>query len=205
MPARKTKTPASGRKRKQSSRLSKEQWLDKSMQLLAKRGPAAMTLDSLTRHLGVTTGSFYWHFKSHGQFLEELTDRWIRDFTHVVGDRLATLDLPPIELLRAATRQIIELGLGGLDIHFRALAISYPALRKKILATDKYRTALITGLFEDLGYTGDELRIRVHTFVVLHSLESGITTNLPPEQRLQLLDERLRLLAGDLSPVAPPQ
>jgi len=181
-------------RRRLSQRLDKSAWLERSLRLLEKRGPAALTLDSLTKHLGVTTGSFYWHFKSHARFLDELTDRYIEQYTHVVGERLATLDLPPRDMLREAMRQIIEQGLGGMDVHFRSLAITYPRLRRKLKAMDTYRTAVITGLFEAMGYTGDELRMRVHTFVVLHSMESGVNTNLSPQDRLTLINERMKLL-----------
>ena len=153
-----------------------------------------MTLESLTRNLGVTTGSFYWHFKSHARFLDELTDKYVQDYTYVVSDDLATLDIPPRELLLEAMREIITLGLGGMDLHFRSLAISYPSLGAKIRAMDKHRTSVITDLFKGMGYTGDELRLRVHIFVILHSMEHAIITGLTPKDRLKLLDERMKLL-----------
>lgn len=187
--------PAPHRKpAKSARRLSKDQWLQRSMKLLERRGPAAMTLDSLTRHLGVTTGSFYWHFKSHGRFLDELTDMYIRDYTYVIADHLATLDLPPREFLIEAMRHIVGVGLGGMDIHFRSLAIYYPRIRRKIRTMDEYRTGVISGLYEGMGYTGDELRMRVHNFIVLNSMEHFVSTGLPPEDRLALFDERVKLL-----------
>ena len=180
--------------RKRPGRLTKELWLERSIHLLEKRGPTAMTIESLTRHLGVTTGSFYWHFKSHAGFLGELTDKYIQDYTYVLSDHLAALDLPPRELLLEAMREIITIGLGGMDLHFRSLAISYPSLAAKIRAMDKHRTSTITDLFRGMGYTGDELRMRVHIFVILHSMEHAMITGLPPKDRLKLLEERTKLL-----------
>ncbi len=165
------------------------------MRLLEKRGPTAITLDSLTRHLGVTTGSFYWHFKSHARFLDELTDMYIQEYTYVVSDHLATLDLPPRDLMAETMRQIITKGLGGMDVHFRGLSITYPRLRRKIRAMDEHRSSVITELFKSMGYEGDELRVRVHAFVVIHSMESAVNTGLSKQDRIDLLDERMRLLA----------
>lgn len=176
------------------SRLSKEQWLERALGLLEKRGPTAMTLDTLTSSMGVTTGSFYHHFGSHRRFMDELTDKYIHDYTYVVKEHLETLDLPPRELLIEVMRKIIANGLDGMDVHFRALAISYPRLSDKIRAMDDFRTSTITDLFKDMGYTGNELRMRVHVFVVLQSMESAITTCITQEDRLELLDERVKLL-----------
>ncbi len=153
-----------------------------------------MTLEALTRHLGVTTGSFYHHFGSHAGFLDELTDKYIQDYTYVVGEYLETLDLPPRERLIAALEQIVGRELGGMDVHFRGLAMSFPRVAKKIRAMDGYRTALITEMFEGMGYEGDELRMRVHNFVVVNSMEHAVNTSLKPGDRLALLDERIRLL-----------
>jgi AcrR family transcriptional regulator len=179
---------------KQTSRLSKEQWLERSMNFLEKRGPAAMSLDALTRHLGVTTGSFYWHFKSHAGFLEELTDKYIQDFTLNLVEHLSTLDLPPREILREAMWRIIEYGLGGMDIHFRSLASTYPRVAVKVRAMDELRAQILGDLFEAMGYTGDELHMRLHNFMVVNSMEHGVHTGLSRDDRLKLFDERVKLL-----------
>ena len=75
--------------------------------------------------MGVTTGSFYHRFGGHGRFLDDLTDKYIHEYTHVVKESIDSQELPPRELLIEAMRQIIASGLGGMDLHFRALAISY--------------------------------------------------------------------------------
>ncbi len=176
------------------NRLSKEQWLDRSLMLLEEHGPGALTLDSLTRHLGVTTGSFYWHFQNHREFLQALTDLYVERYTHVVAKHLEALDLPPRELLVEAMRQIVTAGLGGMDLHFRSLAISYPFLADQIRQMDEFRTGVISRLFRAMGYSGRELTMRVHTFVVLNSMEHAIWTGLNAQDRLKLFDERVGLL-----------
>ena len=179
---------------KETRRLSKEQWLERSMKFLEKRGPAAMSLDALTTHLGVTTGSFYWHFKSHARFLDELTDKYVQDFTLILTERLATLDLPPREALREAMWQIIKFGLGGMDIHFRSLAFAYPRVAVKVQAMDDLRTQVLGDMFEAMGYTGDEWHMRLHNFIVVNAMEHGVYTGLSHDERLKLFDERVKLL-----------
>ena len=179
---------------KAAKRLNKEQWLDKALRLLESRGPTAMTLEALTSSIGVTTGSFYHHFGNHGRFLDDLTDKYILEYTQTVKEHLDTLDLPPRESLIQAMRLIIAKGLGGMDVHFRALAISYPRLAGKLRAMDNFRTRTISDMLKAIGYEGNELKMRVHTFVVLHSMESAVTTSLTQRERLELIDERIKLL-----------
>ena len=44
------------------ARLGVSDWIAASMRLLVTEGPAALKISRLTDTLGVTKGSFYWHF-----------------------------------------------------------------------------------------------------------------------------------------------
>ncbi|MEM9755689.1 MAG: TetR family transcriptional regulator, partial [Pseudomonadota bacterium] len=46
------------------ARLDTTQWLDHALGQLAEHGYGALKAQSLARGLGVTRGSFYWHFES---------------------------------------------------------------------------------------------------------------------------------------------
>lgn len=77
---------------------------------------------------------------------------------------------------------------------FRALAIAYPRIAPKIHAMDELRMNIIREMLAGIGYEGAELRMRVHTFFVLHSMESAIVSSLTPDERRQLFDERVKLV-----------
>lgn len=178
---------------KRPGRLSKADWLSASMRILDAEGVGSLTLENLTQRLGVTQGSFYWHFKSHPQFLRELMAKWTQDDTYVVGQALADIELPPLEMLREALRLIIQPGRATRDMNFRHLAAVHPFLRDELRKVDQYRYKLIEGMFRQLGLRGKRLRMRTHAFVVLHSLEDGLSEPMSKEERLALLEERLAL------------
>jgi AcrR family transcriptional regulator len=163
------------------------------MRILDAEGVGSLTLENLTQRLGVTQGSFYWHFKSHPQFLRELMAKWTQDDTYVVGQALADIELPPLEMLREALRLIIQPGRATRDMNFRHLAAVHPFLRDELRKVDQYRYKLIEGMFRQLGLRGKRLRMRTHAFVVLHSLEDGLSEPMSKEERLALLEERLAL------------
>ncbi len=47
---------------KRSTRLASEDWTDAALEVLRTQGRAGITINTLCDHLGVTRGSFYWHF-----------------------------------------------------------------------------------------------------------------------------------------------
>ena len=162
------------------------------MAVLEKRGPGALKIERITATLGVTRGSFYWHFGSYRKFLQALTEKWAQDYTYSVGEALAGLKLPPRDKLRTAIHMIVENGQGGMDTNFRNLAIVYPYLASQVREVDIYRARVITSLFEELGFEGDQLRMRVHAFVVLHSMEHAVHSGLSQKDLIALLEERLK-------------
>jgi AcrR family transcriptional regulator len=56
--------------------LTAADWAEAALQLAAESGLAALTVDALAARLGVTKGSFYWHFRGRGDLLAAALDRW---------------------------------------------------------------------------------------------------------------------------------
>jgi AcrR family transcriptional regulator len=53
-------------------------WIDAGLRALAAGGLDAVRIDLLAQELGVTRGSFYWHFQDRQAFLEKMLDTWER-------------------------------------------------------------------------------------------------------------------------------
>ena len=59
-----------------SDSLTREDWISGAWDMLGERGMDGVRVEPLARRLGVTKGSFYWHFKDRGELLEALLNRW---------------------------------------------------------------------------------------------------------------------------------
>ena len=59
-----------------SGRLSAEAWAQAALDVIAEQGVAAVAVEPLARRLGVTKGSFYWHFPSRDALLQAALERW---------------------------------------------------------------------------------------------------------------------------------
>ncbi|MBB3225822.1 AcrR family transcriptional regulator [Luteibacter sp. Sphag1AF] len=57
-------------------RLSAEDWEDGALALIAEQGVGALAVEALARRLGVTKGSFYWHFRTREALLQAALERW---------------------------------------------------------------------------------------------------------------------------------
>ncbi|PKM03813.1 MAG: hypothetical protein CVV17_04150 [Gammaproteobacteria bacterium HGW-Gammaproteobacteria-7] len=57
-------------------RLSAEDWANAALDQIAEQGLAGLAVESLARRIGVTKGSFYWHFPSREALLQSALERW---------------------------------------------------------------------------------------------------------------------------------
>lgn len=62
--------------KKSAKQLTTHDWLDHALQVLAQQGLAAVAVEPLAKSLGVTKGSFYWHFSNRQQLISELLKFW---------------------------------------------------------------------------------------------------------------------------------
>ena len=65
-----------GARRQGHPTLTAADWAEAALQLTAEAGLSALTVDALASRLGVTKGSFYWHFRSRADLLTAALARW---------------------------------------------------------------------------------------------------------------------------------
>src|SRR5829696_6845194 len=61
--------------------LKAEDWVEAARAVMAEGGIEAVAVEPLARQLGVTKGSFYWHFKDRRALLEATLERWEEEST----------------------------------------------------------------------------------------------------------------------------
>src|SRR5215510_4079559 len=59
-----------------TKKLSAQAWIDFALATLARQGAEALKADVLARKLGVSRGSFYWHFADLGTFHARVVEHW---------------------------------------------------------------------------------------------------------------------------------
>src|SRR5215467_13391709 len=76
------------------TQLSAQDWTDAALRALADGGVAAVRIDVLARGLGVTRGSFYWHFADRDALLRAALDQWEQAVTAQVIERMEHVASP---------------------------------------------------------------------------------------------------------------
>ena len=168
-------------------RQSKKSWLDAGLQALASGGVDKVRVESLAKNLGVTKGSFYWHFKDREQFLDELLSFWAEQSTQTV---IANPNYPTDskERVRAVAEDIVRRDLGKMDPHIRSWT-QYDKRRGKVVAKiDKMRFEFLRDLFLAAGFsiTGASLRAQsLYRYVLGEQFISGRESMGQRVQRMQ--------------------
>ncbi len=141
------------------ARLNRQDWLGAALGALARDGEAAIRVEPLAKRLGVTKGSFYWHFADRPALLAAVLAEWELRATDAViveveaagGDASARLAL----LFR------ITAGADGrLDRAVRAWAANDAGAATVQGRVDGRRLAYLAAQFAALGFPLDEAASR---------------------------------------------
>jgi AcrR family transcriptional regulator len=130
-------------------RRTREDWLRAARLALLHKGPEGVRVEPLARDLGVTKGSFYWHFRDRGELLETLLVEWEQE-TALLTEALRLADprdeLPAIvaELDRRNTAS--EKGESPSDAAIFAWAASDAAVARRANAAEAERLRLFRRL-----------------------------------------------------------
>ena len=147
---------------KMNSRLSKENWLDHGLKILATKGPDALKADVLAKLLKVSRGSFYWHFKDIGQFHDELLARWRKLATDEI---IITVDqkLTAAERLRLLMHTAL-MGDEKLERGIRSWAAQNTNAARAITSVDKARVRYLQDVLKLAGLSNTDASMRA-TFI----------------------------------------
>lgn len=177
-----------------SQRLSRDEWIEKALDVLMTEGGSVLTIDNLVKELGVSRGSFYWHFKDRTDFVRHLVDYWLEIFTKEVTVEISELKETAEKRLLSLATHIVSDRLTRYDIAIRAWAAYDPVATRGVKKVDEFRLNYVRSLFSQLGFEGEQLEMRTQTFVVYYSLETSLIVRLTRKQQLKQIKLRHTLL-----------
>lgn len=93
---------------KKQERSSREDWLRAALELLGEKGINSITIDALCLRLGLTKGSFYWHFKGRQALLSAMAERYASSHHREIRERLDDSGLQDWEQLQALSRDAYD-------------------------------------------------------------------------------------------------
>jgi AcrR family transcriptional regulator len=87
------------REKTERSTLSAVDWERAAVELIAEKGVQAVAIEPLARRMGITKGSFYWHFPNREALLEQSLLRWEEHDSRNLAKSLGEIDQPRDRLI----------------------------------------------------------------------------------------------------------
>lgn len=141
------------------TRLRAEDWENAALEVIAEAGVAGVAVESLARRLGVTKGSFYWHFTNRNALVTAALNRWESTEMDVfVEGPLA--DDKTVLTARARLREILLGALSDYRSHFIFSALFADAhdelVQPVIERVSQRRMDYLAGAFEEIGLDAED-------------------------------------------------
>jgi AcrR family transcriptional regulator len=174
-----------------TDQLTARDWLDQGLKTLARQGFTALKAEPLAKAMGVSRGSFYWHFADIGAFHAAILKHWreVAAEQIIAGVEAASNDENPLPLL---LRRVFSSRL-ELENAVRTWAAFDPAARAAVQAIDRRRLGYVESLLVKTGLAADIARARAQ---ILYWTFLGFALSdkpLPKDRQAVVLEELLRI------------
>jgi len=140
-------------------RLTRERWTEAGLEALGEDGPAGLAADRLARKLGVSRGSFYWHFKDAADFEAAVLGEWEQRWTQRI---IAAVEAGGGEPQARLAALIAQTGGGDASLYGAAkrMAKRNPALAELLGRVDDRRVRFVAELIAAGGLDEAEALLR---------------------------------------------
>jgi AcrR family transcriptional regulator len=135
--------------------LARKDWIDAAIEMMAEDNVEALRVDTLAERLGVTKGSFYWHFKEREDLLFSVLEAWRMQMTSQIQVLIADTSGTPWErierLLRIAISARPDVPGGPFEVTLRDWARRDVKVAEIVREVDKARFDFARQLYRDAG------------------------------------------------------
>ncbi len=177
-----------------AERLSKAAWLKHGLKALTQSGFQSLKADRLAKTLGVSRGSFYWHFPDLASYHRALLDEWQRVTTDQVIAEMEQAHAEESRLADLIKRAYFATQQAKLDNAIRQWAHIDTIVQRRIKKIDQLRIDYLTRLLSRAGLAQSQAESRAR-FVYAASLgDRQIAPGARPKLRESDLEQLAELL-----------
>ena len=156
-----------------AKRLSRDDWLKGALRMCEK-GIHAVKVAPLAADLGVTTGSFYWHFKNRHELLEALLDYWEREMTDAAIDAAKHDTGSPADRILGLMERVTDGNLARYDLPIWHWAQSDTTANRVFQRVLQKRFSFAAWMFSEAGFSSEQAEIRGRMMVICMMGESTL-------------------------------
>jgi AcrR family transcriptional regulator len=169
-----------------SKRLGREDWIRGALELLSTAGVEQVKIVPLATRLGVTSGSFYWHFANRGQLYDALLEYWEQEMTDKAIEQAKQFDGPPKDRILLLMEQVMATGMAKYDLAIWHWAQADTKVETLFQRTLEKRFAFAAWMFKQAGFSKVQAETRGRMMVVYMMGESTLIPDAPSKRKKRL-------------------
>jgi len=135
-----------------TSPLQAQDWIRAASLRFAQEGLESVRIELLARDLGVSKGSFYWHFRDREDLFNSVVTEWEREETEWLTEATEFQRSPA-----ARWAKFVERGAdpqrGRFEAALRSWARRDDRVASRVAAIEKERAIYIAGVLREVGFT----------------------------------------------------
>ena len=178
------------------TRITRDQWLRKGLELFALSGADGLRVEKLARELGIAKSGFYCHFKDRSDFLNHILGYWAHEFTEVITENAMLQHLPARERLLLLMTMVYEQDLAEFDAAIDMWARTDKHVARKRRRVINQRLTFGRDALQELGFKGDDLEMRAQVLIGFQMCERQIFGFSKTAAKLHR-ELRLKMLLGE--------
>ena len=189
--------------RHKGSPLNEQDWVKAAIEILVDENVRGIRIDSLCKKLGVTKGSFYWHFATRNDLLVALLSSWRKRMTlnvirSISGSQASAKDR--LRKLISLPRQPKSPASAQVEMSIRDWGRRVDMPRATVAEVDQIRMDYFTQLLSEAGFEGADARRRAYVIYCLMMGDSILHQSLSDLSHGEFLDAAMETV---LSPNGP--
>ncbi len=182
-------------KLKVKKRLGKNDWLEAALETLKTEGVEGVYVEPLAKKIGITKGSFYWHFKDRPALLKELLNFWKEKHTEgLVGFLENLLDTDKegaeVDKLWELMKYINNFEPDAYDPAIRSWAMTDKGAASAMKDVDEKRLDIIYKLLLDKDI--DDIAAMVRARMIYFYITGETATGLKESKGYRLMRAKMR-------------
>jgi len=180
-------------------KLSPQKWEKAALKLIAEQGVSALAVEPLARRLGVTKGSFYWHYKNRQALLVGALSLWEKVETENVIERVIREISPRKRLIALFANVTADRYDGQLYTSFSAS--TDPLVKEVVERVNKRRLKFLQECYSDLGLPTKEAKnmslLAYSTYLGMIQLRTDAPDTVPKDAQYK---DMIKMLVEVLIP-----
>lgn len=139
-------------------------WIKLGFELFAKQGISGIVVDKIAKQLSCNRSSFYWHFNSKSNFIDEILKYWIETDTNQIIEhtqKMSTIEEKFKVLIKEAFKSDPNVDF---IFHLKRYAIKRKDIQKTIDEIDGHRISYVSSMLKELNYSEEEALSKAKIF-----------------------------------------